>query len=104
MAAKEITFSRDQEGYSSHQARVGVMFESHTAYQTIPVSSLDSTSEQNEPHFAIHPLTGQLVEIDPEQRWFWTPGWLAKEMEVEQALQNGEYEDFDSMDDFLATL
>jgi hypothetical protein len=53
---------------------------------------------------AVHPLTGERVAIDPQQRWFWTPRWLAKEVEVEQALQNGEYQDFDTMDDFLASL
>jgi hypothetical protein len=44
------------------------------------------------------------VRIDPEQLWFWTPEWQAGEREVDRELQAGLYEDFDSMDEFLATL
>ena len=54
--------------------------------------------------YAFHPITGELVEIDSEQLWFWTPEWLAGERMVEEDLRLGRYEDFDNMDDFLATL
>jgi hypothetical protein len=54
--------------------------------------------------YAFHPKTGELVEIDAEQLWFWTPEWLSGERMVEEDLRLGRYEDFDNMDDFLATL
>lgn len=54
--------------------------------------------------YAVHPATRELVEIDPEQRWFWTPEWQAGERMVEEDLRLGRYEDFDSMDDFLQSL
>ncbi|MDH6120640.1 hypothetical protein ABH930_003915 [Kitasatospora sp. GAS204A] len=28
--------------------------------------------------------------IPPDQAWFWTPGWQAKEREVEEDLAHGE--------------
>ena len=54
--------------------------------------------------YAFHPTTGDLVEIDSEQLWFWTPEWLAGERMVEEDLRLGRYEDFDDIDDFLAAL
>ena len=44
------------------------------------------------------------IEIDPDQFWFWMPEWQAGEREVDEELQSGQYEELDSMDDFLATL
>ena len=55
-------------------------------------------------HYIIHPKSGNLVGIDPDQLWFWTEEWRAGERDVDEHLQLGRYEDFDSMDDFLATL
>jgi hypothetical protein len=39
-----------------------------------------------------------------DQAWYWTPEWQAREREAEADLRAGRYEDFDSMDDFLASL
>lgn len=39
-----------------------------------------------------------------DQRWFWTPEWQAEELAVESELATGQFENFDNMDDFLATL
>ena len=50
---------------------------------------------------------GRLVlrEIDPEQAWFWTPAWQAKEREVDAALARGERgRIYASDDEFLAAL
>jgi predicted transcriptional regulator len=40
----------------------------------------------------------------PGQEWFWSEEWQVAEREVEQALATGEFETFDSMDDFLKDL
>ncbi len=45
-----------------------------------------------------------LMQVDPEQWWFWTPEWQAGERIVDKELRTGEYEEFDNMDDFLASL
>ena len=39
-----------------------------------------------------------------DQHWFWTPEWQAEELAVESELATGQFEEFDNMDDFLATL
>ena len=44
------------------------------------------------------------VDIDSEQAWFWTPAWQAAERQADDDFANGRYEDFDTMDDFLASL
>ena len=45
-----------------------------------------------------------LAERDPDQAWFWTAEWQAAEQKADEDLQNGDYEDFDTMDDFIASL
>jgi hypothetical protein len=39
-----------------------------------------------------------------DQAWYWTPEWQARERDAEADLRAGRYEDFDSLDDFLASL
>jgi hypothetical protein len=46
----------------------------------------------------------EFVEIDPDQAWFWTEEWQASERRVDEYLRKGEFEEFDSMGDFLSTL
>jgi hypothetical protein len=43
-------------------------------------------------------------ERDRDQAWFWTKEWQEGERRVDEHLRRGEYEDFDSMDDFIAAL
>jgi hypothetical protein len=58
------------------------------------------------------PKTGSMLsepleftcEHDWGQAWFWTPEWQIMEQEVEDDLAHGRYEDFESMDDFIASL
>ncbi|MEA3308126.1 MAG: hypothetical protein U9Q70_01260 [Chloroflexota bacterium] len=45
-----------------------------------------------------------LVPFDPEQIYFWTPEWQAAEREVDAQLLAGDYEDFATMEDFIASL
>jgi hypothetical protein len=44
------------------------------------------------------------VETDPDQAWFWSPEWQAREQQADDDLRLGRYEDFDNMDDFLNSL
>jgi hypothetical protein len=45
-----------------------------------------------------------LTERDPDQSWFWTPEWQAGERQADEDLQTGNYEDFATMDDLIASL
>lgn len=51
-------------------------------------------------------LLGEISDgrIDPEQAWFWTHEWQAKEREAEDDRTAGRVTRFDSDDEFLATL
>ena len=47
----------------------------------------------------------QLMPIDPDQAWFWTPEWQAKEHEVDKEVAAGEKgKFFDTGEEFLANL
>ena len=39
--------------------------------------------------------------VKPGQEWFWAEGWQAAEREVDADLAAGNYETFDTMEDFL---
>lgn len=39
-----------------------------------------------------------------DQSWFWTEEWQAKELEADEALNRGDYEEFDDIDSFLESL
>lgn len=43
-------------------------------------------------------------EIDPDQAWFWTPEWQAKEREADDAIASGKGTFYDSAEAFLASL
>jgi hypothetical protein len=45
-----------------------------------------------------------LVERDPDQAWFWTPEWQAGERQADEDLKIGNFDDFDTMDDFIISL
>lgn len=49
----------------------------------------------------IHPDTGELVEINPEQAYFWTPEWFEGEREADRNLQEGYFETFDSVEEMM---
>jgi hypothetical protein len=42
--------------------------------------------------------------VPKDQAWFWSDEWQAGEREADQALANGEYQDFDDIDEALAWL
>jgi hypothetical protein len=92
-----------QVEYTLPYLRIDRVFDSQTAQPSLSLDCETGSSESNV-WYAFHPTTGELVEIDPEQLWFWTPEWLAGERMVEEDLRLGRYEEFDDMDDFLATL
>ena len=54
--------------------------------------------------YAYNPITKTLVEIDPTQAWFWQPDWLNSELEVNQELSSGNFEEFDDLDALIDSL
>ncbi len=42
--------------------------------------------------------------IDKDQAWFWTKEWQEGEMEAEEDLRKGRYNDFDNIEDALRWL
>lgn len=52
----------------------------------------------------VHPKTFELVEIDPDQAWFWAREWQQLEREADADLAEGDFEEFDDLDTFLSSL
>lgn len=44
------------------------------------------------------------IDIDPEQAWFWTPEWQAKEREADRDYAAGRFTRYYSTEEFLASL
>ena len=42
--------------------------------------------------------------MDPDQAWYWTPEWQAKEREADEAYARGDFQRFYSDEEFLAAL
>lgn len=56
------------------------------------------------PESVIAKMKAKGIEIDPEQWWFWTDEWQAAEKQADIDLANGDYEEFDNIDDFINSL
>jgi len=49
-------------------------------------------------------IDGNIHAISTKQEWFWTEEWQAGERKVDEYIKLGEYEEFDTMEEFLRTL
>lgn len=49
-------------------------------------------------------LSGSQRTTDPDQAWFWTPEWQAKEAEADADMVAGRVRRFESGEEFLAAL
>ncbi len=78
------------------------MFTTRTSTESIKVSR--EQSDSSKAMYAFNPITKALVEIDPTQAWFWKSAWLAEEIQAEEELNSGEYEEFDNIDEFIDSL
>jgi hypothetical protein len=45
-----------------------------------------------------------MSELNPDQAWFWTPEWQAKEREADRDIAEGRVTTYESGDDFAAAL
>ncbi len=46
-------------------------------------------------------VVDQVRVIDPEQAWFWTERWQKMERESRQDYENGDYVEFDNIEDAI---
>ena len=70
-------------------------------------SSPEINEELGEPIAGIYlPTLSPDIKIDikPGQEWFWTDEWQTAEKEVERDLASGNFETFDTVEEFLADL
>jgi hypothetical protein len=42
--------------------------------------------------------------VNLNQKWFWTDEWQLAEQKVDEYIQKGNVEEFDTMEDFIRTL
>jgi hypothetical protein len=70
--------------------------ELHELIDALPEASLDGAAV----------LLRGIIEgpIDPDQAWFWTPAWQAREREADQQIADREGTVHRSTDDFIAHL
>lgn len=56
--------------------------------------------------YAISPFEENhpLVEIDPNQAWFWTSEWLKGEIQAEKDMKSGNFKSYDNIEDFINDL
>ncbi len=76
---------------------------------TRPSDHISATTRQTvwnvgESWYALHPLTHAIIEIDPEQRWFWTQEWQAGERTVDDHIQRGELEEIEDLSSYFDSL
>ncbi len=76
-----------------------------TQYERLRVLSFATSTPISEMiRSAIDGYLTQNQKPKPGQEWFWSEAWQAAEREAEADLAAGNYETFDTMDEFLASL
>lgn len=74
------------------------VFSSRMSYDTTQADNLVTVSQKNDS------LSYRWLTPDHDQTWYWSSQWQAEESEADLDLQNGDFEDFESMDEFTASL
>lgn len=111
-AFDKFGLSRDDEGKIQIE-RVGMIGKAYKdCYQacmdiehlilTLEMFDHDEAVKQyDEVFMRVHPDTGETVEIDPEQAWYWTEEWQAGEREASADIAAGRVSSYDSIEEFL---
>ena len=75
---------------------------------TIPVEIRQQADLKDGDAVEVEVVDGCIVlrpsDIDPEQAWFWTPEWQAKEREADEAIAAGRVTFHASDEEFLTAL
>lgn len=60
------------------------------------------------PSYSVRSFTvlagAETLMIDPDQAWYWTLEWQAKEREADEDIADGHVKSFDSLEDMFAEL
>ncbi|MBI1800609.1 MAG: hypothetical protein HY259_06695 [Chloroflexi bacterium] len=92
MIANSITWSRQTAKSTAKEKIIAeANIESHSQPQAFSVLV--------RPHGHV-----EIIEIDPEQSWYWSDEWQAAEREADEDLRSGRYSDFNSIDKLIASL
>jgi hypothetical protein len=68
----------------------------------LPASKIRLSTDEARAFIPILHEVGQM--INPEQLWFWSEEWQVGERQVDDYIRAGNYEVFDTMEEFLRTL
>jgi hypothetical protein len=49
-------------------------------------------------------ISALYLDIDDDQSWYWSDRWQAMEREATKNLQEGDYEEFSDINDFIVSL
>ncbi|MCP4370396.1 MAG: hypothetical protein GY797_20125 [Deltaproteobacteria bacterium] len=82
---------------------------SDSTFRSRAMPSLLSETSSREEQFIfiedeINPNSFKMVITEQGQHWYWLPDWQKMEDEADQNLKDGDYEDFDDIDEFVASL
>jgi hypothetical protein len=91
----EVKMDTDSGISVQEDSQISAHFDTGIAKGTLP--------DGKEIWYAIYPKTKRWVQIDPEQRWFWTEEWQSRERQAERDIATGDYQDFDDLDAFFDT-
>jgi hypothetical protein len=78
------------------------MFFTKTSAEQVNLSNEQSNSSKA--LYAFNPILNTIVEIDPNQVWFWKSEWLNGEIVSEKEFLTGDFEEFDNIEDFIDSL
>jgi len=54
--------------------------------------------------FSVRIAGKNFEKVDIDQLWYWTPGWQMQEQEAEIDVERGDFEDFNTMEEFVGSL
>lgn len=73
------------------------------AFSTRPILIMDSSSKTLGTIKMIV-IDGNIQTIATNQEWFWSEAWQAGERQVDAYIEAGEFDEFETMEEFLRTL
>ena len=95
------SFSSEHSDRFSHSTSRAQMLPGPSTQAALPGAFILVSREcPGEPPFTCD----EWLETDPDQSWYWTPGWQAAEQEAEEDFRIGSYQRFATMDDFIDSL
>lgn len=74
----------------------------------LPSASIYYSTPSTKNRIVVTKVSSQIptlyLDMDDDQSWYWSDHWQTMEREATDNLQAGDYEDFNNIDDFIASL